>query len=177
VFSLDNLQNLVKEFFLKKDQVISVQLYGSFAKGTNTVDSDVDLAIFCDVKNMPNKMDLLSWIQELSELLRKEVDLICLNDASPILGMQVAQDKINILMKDEQAYGAYVMNLYSDYAELKMLRAPMEQGGVAPYKTGKHFIANEWPWETRCRQTSPFWNWNRQGKTRGKFRQNTPFSL
>ncbi|NDD58919.1 MAG: nucleotidyltransferase domain-containing protein [Chlamydiae bacterium] len=128
VFSLGNLQNLVKEFFQKKDQVISVQIFGSFAKGSNTVDSDVDLAILCDVKNMPSKMDLLSWRQELSELLRKEVDLICLNEASPILGMQVAQDRINILLKDEKAYSAYVMNLYSDYAELKMLRAPMEQG-------------------------------------------------
>ena len=128
VFSLGNLKNLVKEFFQKKDQVISVQIFGSFAKGSNTVDSDVDLAILCDVKNMPSKMDLLSWRQELSELLRKEVDLICLNEASPILGMQVAQDRINILLKDEKAYSAYVMNLYSDYAELKMLRAPMEQG-------------------------------------------------
>ncbi len=128
VFSLGNLQNLVKEFFQKKDQVISVQIFGSFAKGSNTVDSDVDLAILCDVKKMPSKMDLLSWRQELSELLRKEVDLICLNEASPILGMQVAQDRINILLKDEKAYSAYVMNLYSDYAELKMLRAPMEQG-------------------------------------------------
>lgn len=125
---LGNLQNLIKDFFKKKDQVISVQLFGSYAKGTNTTNSDIDLAILCDVKNRSSKMNILSWRQELSELLHKEVDLICLNDASPILGMQVAQDKITILMKDEAAYGAYVMNLYSAYAELKMLRAPMEQG-------------------------------------------------
>ena len=125
---LYNLQNSVKDFFRKKDQVVSVDLFGSYAKGTNKEDSDIDLAILCDVKNMPSKMDILSWRQELSEVLHKEVDLICLNDASPIIGMQVAQDKINILIKDEAVYGVYLMKLYSDCAELKMLRAPMEKG-------------------------------------------------
>lgn len=125
---MDNLRKLVKDFFQKKDQIVSVDLFGSYAKGTNTEDSDIDLAILCDVKNMPSKMDILYWRQDLSDILFKEVDLICLNGASPILGMQVAQDKINILMKDEASYSIYLMNLYSDYAELKILRAPMEKG-------------------------------------------------
>jgi uncharacterized protein len=124
---LNNLQRLVRDFFINKDQVISVDLFGSFAKGTNTTDSDVDIAIFCDFQKLPSKLDILSWRQDLSELLHKDVDLICLNDASPILGMQVAQDKVNILHKKPDAYGLYIMNLYSEYAELKMLRAPMEK--------------------------------------------------
>ncbi len=124
---MNNLKKIVKDFFLTKDQVISVDLFGSYAKGTNTVDSDVDLAIFCDPQNMPSKMDILSWRQELSEYLEKQVDLICLNDASPIIGMQVAQNKISILLKNEDAYSLYIMNLFSEYAELKTLRAPMEK--------------------------------------------------
>lgn len=124
---MDNIQALAKDFFLKKDQVISVDLFGSYAKGTNTIDSDIDLAILCDVKNIPSKMDILSWRQELSDLFHKEVDLVCLNDASPIFGMQVAQDRKNLLLKDDRAYAEYQMYLYSDYAELKTLRAPMEK--------------------------------------------------
>jgi predicted nucleotidyltransferase len=124
---LDILKTKIKNYFLSKEQVISVDLFGSFAKSLERADSDIDIAILCDKKNVPTKFDILSWRQDLNDLLGLEVDLVCLNNVSPILGMQVAQDRVNILLKDEKTYSLYIMYLYSDYAELKELRAPMEK--------------------------------------------------
>ena len=124
---MDAIKKIIKDFFQHKDQIISVHLFGSYAKGSSRKDSDVDVAILCDAKNMPSKLDVLQWRQDLADLLHKDVDLVCLNDASPILGMQVAQGKIDILVKNVNIYAYYIMYLFSDYAELKELRAPMEK--------------------------------------------------
>lgn len=124
---MDTLKTKIENFFLCKEQVISVDLFGSYAKSLQRADSDIDIAILCDKNNVPSKFDILSWRQDLSDLLGLEVDLVCLNNVSPILGMQVAQDRVNILLKDEKAYSLYNMYLYSDYAELKELRAPLEK--------------------------------------------------
>lgn len=124
---MDQLKTIVRDFFQSKDQIISVDLFGSYANNSSRADSDVDLAILCDPNNIPSKWDIIQWRQELSDLLHKDVDLICLNDASPILGIQVAQNKVNIFLKDTTFYAQYLMLLYSEYAELKEIRAPMEK--------------------------------------------------
>jgi len=54
------------------------------------------------------------------------VDLVCLNGASPILGMQVDKNRKNLLTKNPRQYTDYQMELFAQYAELKELRLPME---------------------------------------------------
>lgn len=124
--SLD-IEVKVKDYFSKKEEVLAVNLFGSYAKGTDNMRSDVDIAILCKYTNIPSGYNLIQWQEDLSELLGKEVDLVCLNTASPILGMQVAQEGKNLLIKDQYKYSQYRMYLFSDYAELKELRAPMER--------------------------------------------------
>lgn len=118
---------VIKKFFQEVEGIYCINLFGSFAKGTQTSQSDIDIAILFAPKQIPSKLDLLYWKQELSDLLHREIDIICLNDASPILGMQVEQTNIPIVMTNETAYANYVIYLYSSYAELKELRAPMEK--------------------------------------------------
>ena len=123
---MENIKSIIKEFFIEKTQILAVDLFGSFAKGTQNSFSDIDIAILCDPQNLPSKLDILQWREDLNGLLKKEIDLICLNDSSPIIGMQVEQNKIPIIRKDENGYAHYIMKLYSEYAELKELRKPME---------------------------------------------------
>lgn len=117
----------VSEFFKDKNGIDSIILFGSYAKGTQTNQSDIDLAILFDPTQIPSKLDIIFWKQELSDLLKKEIDIICLNDASPILGMQVEQNNIPLLTINPLAYEKYKIILYSDYAELKELRAQAEK--------------------------------------------------
>lgn len=124
---MDNLESITRNYFLDSHQVLTVRLFGSYAKGTNGPLSDIDIAIFCDPKHKLSAFDVMGMRQDLSDLLKKEVDLVCLNEASPILGMQVASSGKDILQKNKKLYDVYLMHRFSSYAELKELRAPMEK--------------------------------------------------
>lgn len=62
-------------------------LFGSTARGTATATSDLDLAAL--FRRRPSTLELLDQRAELAGLLGREVDLVDLEQASPILVMQV----------------------------------------------------------------------------------------
>jgi hypothetical protein len=114
-------------FFKKLPYVVSVSLFGSYARGDANQESDVDVAVLFEQAHVPEPLTLIEYRESLSVLLEKEVDLVCLNTASPIIGMQVYNNGKNLLMNDSRKYAAYQMFLFNSYAELKELRAPMEK--------------------------------------------------
>lgn len=122
---MQNIVEKIKSFFESIPEILSADLFGSFAEGRENDKSDVDIAVLC--RPIPSALTLISWREELSVLLNKEVDLICLNTASPIIAMQVLKNGKNILVKNEREYVNYQIKTYVNYAELKELRAPMEQ--------------------------------------------------
>lgn len=120
------IEDTIYTFFEDKANVLSVDLFGSYAQGREREGSDVDIAILCAYEKIPSFFELIEWREEIEALIHKEVDLVCLNDASPILGMQVHKNRKNLLIKNPRQYANYQMKLFSQYAELKELRAPME---------------------------------------------------
>jgi hypothetical protein len=65
--------------------------------------------------------------ENLVDLFHKEVDLVCLNSASPIIGMQVLKYGKCVLGMDQKLLHIYQMTLFTDYCDLKKLRQPMEE--------------------------------------------------
>lgn len=122
-----SIEDAIRQFFEKKPQVVAVDLFGSYAQKRESEKSDVDIAILCEYDQIPTAFDLIDWREEVESLIHKKVDLICLNDASPILGMQVAKHRKSLLMKKPRLHTNYLMTLFSEYAELKELRKPMEE--------------------------------------------------
>ena len=66
----------LKKYFQKEPQVLLAFLFGSFAKGRAIKESDVDLAVYLSGKSKQDRI----W-SKASQILEKEVDLICLNEA------------------------------------------------------------------------------------------------
>lgn len=124
---METIENIIIHFFEKKPEIISLDLFGSYASGLQNERSDVDIAILCYHSLVPSGITLLEWQEEISSLIGKDVDLLCLNKCSPIIGMQVAQNRKTLLLNNPHAYAKYSMHLFSMYAELKELRAPMEK--------------------------------------------------
>lgn len=124
---MKTLEKIIQEYFDPIAEIISVDLFGSYAQNRQSDKSDVDIAILCDRNSIPDPLKQISWREDLSDLLQKEIDLVCLNTASPIIGMQVEQTRKNLLLKNPREYANYQMALYTDYAELKEWRAPMEK--------------------------------------------------
>ena len=124
---MHDIEKNILDYFKNIPNITAVILFGSYARGTANDDSDVDIAILFPKSCVPDPLTLIAWREDLSSLVKKEVDLVCLNTASPIIGMQVANDGKDILVKDSLEYAKYRMVLFLDYAELKELRAPMEE--------------------------------------------------
>lgn len=86
---IDNLPEIQKEF-----GVTGLSLFGSFARGDNRTDSDVDILV-----DMPPKIFLMCELKDyLEKILNKSVDLIRRHShLSPKFLNQIARDAITIL--------------------------------------------------------------------------------
>jgi predicted nucleotidyltransferase len=85
-------------FFAGEENVRLAFLIGSFAAGTARPDSDVDVAVLFG--RVPDYMDVLGLRDRLSDLMKREADLVVLNDAGPVIRMQVL--KTGIRLRAEQ---------------------------------------------------------------------------
>jgi predicted nucleotidyltransferase len=76
--------------FWKSNDIRTVRLYGSFARGDAKVDSDVDLIVsFLRRKSL---LDLIRIEDELSYRLNKKVDLVTEDSISPYLRQRVMEE-------------------------------------------------------------------------------------
>jgi predicted nucleotidyltransferase len=100
-------------------------LFGSEARGEARDDSDIDLAALFS-KPVPVE-DVLAARFDLSNLLRRSVDLVDLRRASPILGHQVLRNGRLVVDRDPADRHAFAMLLPSRYVDLKISRAVAEQ--------------------------------------------------
>ncbi|MBI3508189.1 MAG: nucleotidyltransferase domain-containing protein [Chlamydiia bacterium] len=107
--------------------IVAIALFGSHAKNMATSQSDVDIAVLFEQPHIPDTNKIIQLREEISAVLGHPVDLICLNTASPILGMQVYLNGKWLKINNSKTFSQYQMLLFSDYAELKELRLPMEQ--------------------------------------------------
>lgn len=110
-----------------------IVLFGSFAKGTNHEDSDVDLAYFS--KRQLSSYERFLLANELASICGREVDLVDLKEIDTVFTMQIFEQGIPLLIQNENEFTRQKMRAYSMYATLQEQRAPIlnaikERGSV-----------------------------------------------
>ena len=108
------LQKL-KDYFNKKENVIMAFLFGSLSKGKVHRHSDIDIAIYLkeyDIKEVEKIWD------ELEDLLKKDIDLIVLNNAKPLVAFEAIRGE-KIIIKDYDFYVDYMLEVSSEAIDLK----------------------------------------------------------
>jgi hypothetical protein len=81
-----NLLNNYKEHINKiafKHGVRSIRVFGSFARGEETVDSDIDLLVELEPKR--SLLDIISMKYEIEDLTGRKVDVVTAKGISPYL--------------------------------------------------------------------------------------------
>ncbi|MCB1113501.1 MAG: nucleotidyltransferase domain-containing protein [Chlamydiia bacterium] len=106
--------------------IAALILFGSHASGHADSKSDIDLGAFYETA-IPGSMEILQLKQKLSDLMGVDVDFIVLNEASPILAMQVIQNGTPLFIKNMKAYRDFEVKLITDYADLKRVLKPFEE--------------------------------------------------
>ncbi|MGB9660257.1 MAG: type VII toxin-antitoxin system MntA family adenylyltransferase antitoxin [Nitrososphaerales archaeon] len=104
-------------FFRSEDKISVAYLFGSHARKVNTSMSDVDIAVLLS-ETPKNLLEYhLYLINKLSEILRKDVDLIILNTAPPMLRHQVIKHGKVIYSRNEKARIIFEAKAESEYLD------------------------------------------------------------
>lgn len=123
---MNEIEKKIIESLKNLSSLSSLHLFGSFAKDKADKKSDVDIAVLFEPGAILEPFDLISLQEDLSGTLERDVDLICLNTASPILALQVLEHGKILEIRNKAVYDHFVMKTMSDYADLKRLRKPLE---------------------------------------------------
>ncbi len=98
-------------------------VFGSRATGRSRPDSDLDLAVLCDVVVDP--LALYGIAQTIAGALRRDVDVVDLSCASTVLQKEIVAHGQLLHAREPGMRLAFEARVLSDYARLNEERAPV----------------------------------------------------
>ena len=113
----------------------TLYLFGSHAAGHARPDSDVDLA--CLVRRSPSAVEALEARMDLGALLGRDVDLVLLDSASPVLALQVLRNGRLLVDAAPRRREELEMRTVTDHADLKRAGAPVEAALARRFSDGR----------------------------------------
>jgi predicted nucleotidyltransferase len=115
---------VLEPFLAQEKGILLVFLFGSSVSRRMHPASDVDIGILFG--SIPNISQINALTAELSSLVKKEVDLVVLNRASPILKMQVLKKGVLVFARDLKVYHQFFVDTVNQYDDLKRIRKTCE---------------------------------------------------
>lgn len=112
----DNLKSLLQEYDIKL-----IYIFGSYAKGNNNANSDLDIAVL--LNNDYDPMDKLSLIGDLTSIFKRDdIDLVVLNSANSVLKHQVIKYGKLIFMENEDIKVNFEVRVLKEYMDMEPFR-------------------------------------------------------
>ena len=109
--------NKCKDILIKYEDIIFAYIFGSYAKGNIRKDSDIDIAIY--LKEGIDTYKYLDMKMDLSEALKREVDLVILNDSTPLLKYEIYKNNILLFSHDKAMENRYKVKTLFEYNDMK----------------------------------------------------------
>jgi len=114
----EKIKEKVKNYFKGKKEVTAAYLYGSYAKGTEKKDSDIDLALLFS-KNQEDHLSFrIKYQEELSGILKNEVEIQDLNITSINFAKRVLDEGILIIDNNSSERVVFEVNLFNNYFDM-----------------------------------------------------------
>lgn len=109
----------LKEFLRSDCNIVFALIFGSYGAGRQKEESDLDLAIYFE--NPPEGMALFELSNTLSDICGRDVDLVVLNNSSPLLQHQVMKNRHPLIIKDPTIYRQFRERVIVAYDEYKYI--------------------------------------------------------
>lgn len=116
MFLEDEIKEKIVKFINYEFKVNFIYLFGSFARGEGREDSDIDLAIHGE--SLFDPYELFTKANELSFIVKRDVQLIDLRDVSTVFAAQIVGNNELLFSKDENIRIAYDIRAFKDYVKL-----------------------------------------------------------
>ena len=117
---MKEILDIIKKIILENVDCDAIVLFGSYARGTQNAESDIDIAIKPNTNISKKQIFYLS--QDLEEEIKTEVDLINLDDINDSFRYEILINGKTIYCKDELKFELYKLDMYREYLELNESR-------------------------------------------------------
>lgn len=106
-----------KDVLIECEDILFAYIFGSYVAGNMRKDSDIDIGIY-----LKEKMSIEKYLKlkmDLMEACKREVDLVILNDATPLLKYEVYRSNILIFTRDKTIESNYKVKTLFEYSDMK----------------------------------------------------------
>lgn len=106
-----------KNILMVYEDIAFAYIFGSYVQGNTRADSDIDIAIYLE-----KKVDIDVYLEikmHLSEICKREIDLIILNNATPLLKYEIYKNNILLFARDKAIETNYKVKTLFEYSDIK----------------------------------------------------------
>jgi predicted nucleotidyltransferase len=123
---VEQLRDRLRFLFGNRPEVLAAFVFGSTARGTAGRLSDLDIAVLLEAqaarRHRTDDFKARLIAELMSSLGTSELDLVVLNEASPLLTHRVLRDGVLLHVADERALVDYRFRALQTYLDTKPLR-------------------------------------------------------
>lgn len=134
---LEKKLETIKKMVLEKIECEAIVLFGSYVRGTQNEESDIDIAI--KPKREVSKREIFYLSQEIEEKIKIEIDLINLDTIGDGFRYEILISGKTIYCEDELKFEFYKLDMYREYLELNESRQMI----IEAMKKGEHTCNGE----------------------------------
>lgn len=110
----------LRDFFASRDEFLFVWLFGSMATGKYNRYSDVDIAVYVKDEKLVRNIDwYLDLKVKLMDITKREVDLVILNIAKPIVKHAANMKKRVLSCSDPVFEAEYSLRIIKEYNDVR----------------------------------------------------------
>ena len=106
-----------KNVLMKYENILFAYIFGSYAKGNMRADSDVDIGIY--LKEEMNIEEYLKIRMDLTKICKRQVELVVLNAATPLLKYEIYKNNILLFTRDRTIESNYKVKILFEYNDIK----------------------------------------------------------
>ncbi len=106
-----------REILLQNKAIVFAYVFGSYVQKKIRKDSDIDLAIY--LEDELGTYEYLELKMLLSEAFNREVDLVILNKATPLLKYEIYKNNILLFSNDKIVENKYKIKTLFEYNDMK----------------------------------------------------------
>ena len=120
---MEEILEKIKHEILSKYDCDAIVLFGSYSRGTQTPESDIDIAF--KTSEETSKKDIFYLKQKLEDIASKDIDLINLDNIGDSFRYEILINGKTIYCKDELKFELYKLDMYREFLELNEARMPI----------------------------------------------------
>jgi predicted nucleotidyltransferase len=106
-----------KSILIEYENIVFAYIFGSYVTGNIRRNSDIDIGIYLEKKMGPK--EYLKIKMDLTEACGREVDLVILNDATPLLRYEIYKNNMLLFTRDKVIESNYKVKTLFEYNDVK----------------------------------------------------------